>query len=293
MTRLTKPIFGIDSYEQIPASIHHEVYSKFAGRYSSHQSGKAVTAAEYRHDRDNDIGLVSVFEDSATNSLNGYDQGKADATFAEKQTREAGRPEGRPIYFAVDTDVSADVEKISAYFDGVAAVLGREHCGGYGGYSTVAYLFDKGFKWGWQTLAWSYGKVDKRAQIYQYEVNLSIAGLSVDYDHAYYEDFGQWEYKPAPVHQYDRFYRGPFHWRGHVLREREAVEEFDKLIKHPIRNKKKLAESRVQLKLCADRIASLASRHREPGKVLPAAWSPFDRDWRYTNIIRRYHGKEK
>jgi hypothetical protein len=292
--RLSKPIFGMDSYGPLPVAIHHEVYSKFAGRYTSHTRGKALTAAEYRDDKAGGIALVSVFEDNANNAVMGYEQGKSDALFAEQQTKDAGRPDGRPIYFAVDMDVSQDVTKIDPYFDGVASVLGKDHCGPYGGYSTVAHLFDKGFKWGWQTAAWSYGNIDKRAQVYQYEFNLKIGGFSVDYNHAYYHDFGQWGYTPPPPpekHDYNRFYPGPFVYNGRTLDERALVEEYDKLIKHPALNHKKLLAVRADLLLCAERIASLASVDRVPGKRLPPEWSAFDRGWRYMNIIHRYQGR--
>ena len=291
--RLTTPIFGIDSYGATPAFIHHEIGSKFAGRYSSHEPGKYITSSEYRTDLDNDIALISVFEDGATNARGGYDQGKDDALFAAQQTRDAGRPNNRPIFAAVDFDATlADVE---AYFDGWAAVLGREHCGPYSQYAIVAGLLDKGFGWAWQTVAWSGGEVDSRAKVLQYEINLTIDGHGIDYNHAYYEDFGQWNYvepKVVDKHDYERFYKGPFYYKGHKLDERALVEEYDSLRKHPRLNAKKLAPVRADLRLCAERIASLASVHREPGKKLAPAWSAFDRGVRYQLIIARAEGKE-
>ena len=60
-----------------------------------------------------------------------------DARSALAQARGCGMPEGRPIYFALDTDpgpLSASQWKgVFAYLDGAAAVLGRDNVGIYGG----------------------------------------------------------------------------------------------------------------------------------------------------------------
>jgi hypothetical protein len=65
--------------------------------------------------------------------------------------------------------------------------------GVYGGYWVVKYCLDHGAAtYGWQTLAWSGGRRDARAQLYQHTVNVSIGRLSCDLDTAYAADFGQW-----------------------------------------------------------------------------------------------------
>lgn len=292
-TRLTKPIFGVDSYGPTPTSLHHEIGSHFAFRYSSHQEGKAITKAEYMDNTDADIATVVVFEDGAGNALLGYDQGRNDALFADQQTRAAGRPSGRPLYFAVDEDVT-DLDRLDAYFAGVATVMGKDYCGPYGSAPVCAHFFAQGFKWGAQTCAWSEGEIDSKAQIYQYAINMTIQGYSIDYDRAYYEDYGQWGYKPpAPTdkHDYDRFFEGPFRYKGKRIYERQLVIDYDSFMKHPRRNAKKLDAIKELLKLDLERLASVASIHRMPGELLPAEWSAFDRGTRYQLIAKRVKGE--
>ena len=289
--RLTHPIFGIDSYGPTPTTLHHEIGSHFAYRYTSRQEGKAITGLEYQKNLDAGIGTVIVFEDGATNALMGYDQGKSDAEFAQRQCVAAGMEPTRPICFAVDAEV--DPVKTDSYFAGVAAVKGKDASGPYGDYDVCANLAHQGFKWFNQTCAWSGGRIFELAQLYQYEINLTIQGHGIDYDHAYYEDYGQWGYKPTVVepHDYQRFYAGPFFYRDTWIRERKLVEDYDKLRRHPRINAKKLAEIRRLLALDLERIASKASRHRVPGKLSPPEWSAFDRGERYQLIAKRVKGE--
>jgi Domain of unknown function (DUF1906) len=290
-SRLTTPIFGIDSYGPAPVSVHHSVGSKFAARYLSHEPGKHITSTEYNDDKANDIGLIGVFEDAATNALRGYDQGKADAEYAEAQAKAAGMPDGRPIYFAVDTDTTG--ESVSAYFDGAAAVLGRNRVGPYGSFTVVAYLMDKGFSWAWQTYAWSGGQVFGRAQVLQYSNGHTVGGIGVDFDHAFYDDYGQWDYTPpVPVqpHHYEQFYDKVFEYKGVKFNERLMIIEYDKLIQHPKLHAKRLKELKRHITLDMERIASKASKHREPGKVLPEEWTPFRRGERYKAMAPRSKG---
>jgi peptidoglycan hydrolase-like protein with peptidoglycan-binding domain len=104
-------------------------------------------------------------------------------------------PAGRPIYFAVDWDAT-DAQKpaIANYLKGAAQALGgKQHVGVYGSYYVVKYMLDHDVvDYGWQTYAWSGGLRDKRAQIYQRLNGQHLAGLSVDFNTAYHEDFGQW-----------------------------------------------------------------------------------------------------
>jgi hypothetical protein len=292
--RLTKPIFGIDSYGPTPVGVHHAIGSHFAFRYTSHQAGKAITRDEYETNTRAGIATVVVFEDGATNALLGYDQGRDDAMFAQEQCVAAGMEPSRPITFAVDADVNADLSRIDAYFAGVATVKGKDNCGPYGSFYLCEHLRAQGFKWFSQTVGWSDGHISEAAQLYQYEINLTVDGCGIDYDRAYYADFGQWGYKPAlPVDEYDyeRFYEGPFQYKGKMLHERALVIEYDKLIKHPRLNAKRLDEIKALLKLDLERIASRASAHRVPGKTLPMEWSAFDRGTRYKLIAMRVKGE--
>ncbi len=173
----------------------------FACRYLSHDtSGKNITAAEAKALWAAGVDVVANFEDSATNALSGYNQGVADAKYAESLANGAGIPSGRPIYFSIDFDATpGDQTAINAYFDGVASVIGLARTGAYGGYYPIERLFNAGkIKWGWQTYAWSGGQWDSRAQLRQVQNGITAGGDAncCDEDEAVASDYGQWHAAP-------------------------------------------------------------------------------------------------
>ena len=142
----------------------------FACRYLSlDTTGKNLTFDEAATLSAAGLSIVSNWEYDSRAPLNGRAQGARDAAEADRQHRAAGGPPGRPIYFSVDFDASpGDQEAINAYFDGVAATIGHDRTGAYGGYWVIKRLLDAGkTAWAWQTLAWSGGQWDARAQLRQ------------------------------------------------------------------------------------------------------------------------------
>lgn len=179
-----------------PASIRAAGYV-FAARYLSYDTiGKNLSAGEAGALWAAGVDVVVVWEQTADAALNGYGQGVSDAQAASAQANAAGIPAGRPIYFAIDFDASTGQQgALDAYFDGVAAVIGRGRTGAYGGYYPVKRLFDAGkITWGWQTYAWSGGQWDGRAQLRQVQNAISVGGLGdcCDRDQAVAADYGQW-----------------------------------------------------------------------------------------------------
>ena len=185
---------GVDYswYRPSPSTLKADGYL-FACRYLSHDTtGKNLSKSEADALIAAGIGVVDNWEDSATDALSGYNLGVSDAQTAQSQASADGAPSTRPIYFSVDFDAtSGDMAAITAYFEGVASVIGVDRTGAYGGYYVVSQLFDAGkIKWGWQTYAWSGGQWDARAQLRQ--VQNGIAGGQMDLDQAVAADFGQW-----------------------------------------------------------------------------------------------------
>jgi hypothetical protein len=177
-----------------PQQLHALGYT-FAARYLSHDtSGKNITAAEAQALHDAGIDVVLNWESSGTAALHGYAGGVADATAARDMAAAIGAPAGIPIYFSVDFNpIGSQVAVVDSYFDGVAAVLGVERVGAYGGFRTISHLFDTGrISYGWQTYAWSYGQWDPRAQARQVHNGIQVAGGLCDLDVAMAQDFGQW-----------------------------------------------------------------------------------------------------
>lgn len=174
----------------------------FACRYLSRDfSGKNLTFDEAATLSAAGIAIVSNWEYEARAPLAGHARGAQDAAEADRQHRAAGGPSDRPIYFSVDFDASAgDQAAINAYFDGVAATIGHARTGAYGGYWVIKRLLDAGkIVWAWQTLAWSGGRWDSRAQLRQVHNAVQIDHADVDLDHALADDFGQWTHGTSPT----------------------------------------------------------------------------------------------
>jgi hypothetical protein len=178
---------------------------KFVCRYLSHSPSKNLTAAEAKSLSDGGIWIVVVWETLADRAKAGRAAGLDDGTDALAQAKACGMPDDRPIYFAVDWDATkAQQPAIDAYLDGAASVLGKDRVGIYGGYGPVSRALDGGHaKWAWQTLAWSGGKWDPRAQLQQYSNDHTLNGVGCDYDRATTTDFGQWRVGAGPHVQED------------------------------------------------------------------------------------------
>lgn len=144
-----------------------------------------------------EVGLV--FEYAAQQMLGGRAQGVKDAQHSDAVCKGLGVP-GLPVYFAADWDVAESQQAaVNAYLDGCASVIGKARTGIYGGYYPVKRALDGGHaSWAWQTLAWSGGQWDSRANIRQH-LGVSVGGASCDLNDSMTADFGQWPRPPATV----------------------------------------------------------------------------------------------
>ncbi len=142
----------------------------------------------------------------------GYDGGVADAQTALRLHGAAGGPSSAPIFFSVDDNIDSNTwnDVALAWFRGLNSVLGVERTGVYGdaqvcgwaikdgviGHSTTA-----GYRWAWQTKAWSNGAREAAAVLYQEVVNSPsnpgplLGGINVDVDQVLAPDFGQWDFQ--------------------------------------------------------------------------------------------------
>lgn len=177
----------------------------FACRYLSHDTSKAISRAEADDLAANGIWSAVVFEDAAQRPLSGYSAGVADAQLAQAQAAAAGMPGDRPIYFAVDFDVTpAQQAAVNAYLQGAGSVIGGPRVGVYGGYYTVQRALDAGVAaWAWQTVGWSGGQWEPRAQLRQPGGTVTIGGVDCDTNTATTADYGQWMpgITPNPVQE--------------------------------------------------------------------------------------------
>lgn len=190
-------MLGIDYSSGVPApAAVLEAGYGFIARYVSNVGNpKNLTAAEARAARAAGLDIVVVFESTASRSLGGVGAGHVDGLAARAQAEAAGAPVNSAIYAAVDFDVTstAQLAAVAAYFDGFRGVLGPHPAGAYGELSVVdALLTGRHVTYGWQTGAWSGGKLSRLAHLYQRIGGVTVGGVSCDVDVALAPDFGQW-----------------------------------------------------------------------------------------------------
>jgi hypothetical protein len=292
-------VFGIDFAYGGPSGQFLRAHGAAFGASYLSDSSKDWTAANIQTYKAAGRGVVSVWEQTCCQALNGYSQGYSDAKHANSEAGLLGMPKNRPIYFAVDTDTS--YQSVVSYFRGADHAIGESRVGVYGSYSVVANLMLRHLAaFGWQTLAWSYGARFGPACIYQASINRDWFGYSVDYDYASCRNYGQWflpkpkpkrKRKPPRVNvkamRYNNFYVGPFSSPYGQLNERAVVEHYDKLRILPRLNKAQkiqLVKLEKRLKYLADRLAYISLAEGR-------GWGPFRRGARYQELIHRAQGK--
>lgn len=160
--------------------------------------------------------VVSIYQygkpgwvNSPSDFTRGFDGGVADAQTALRLHGAAGGPDSAPIFFSVDEPVDAATWKSLAapWFRGINSVLGVARTGIYGGVNELGWAIadgvigastTPGYRWAWQTKAWSGGKRAPGAVLYQREVvtatdpGAMIGDIHVDVDDVLAPDFGQW-----------------------------------------------------------------------------------------------------
>lgn len=135
-------------------------------------AAKIITAKEYDELRAAGLMVGLNWEWYGNRAREGAAAGLADARQALQQADALGYHGA--IYFSVDYDAPlSDQARLNAYFQSVAQVIGLERTGAYAGYWPLKRLFDANLiTYGWQTIAWSAGKVDGRAHLYQKKFRL-------------------------------------------------------------------------------------------------------------------------
>jgi murein DD-endopeptidase MepM/ murein hydrolase activator NlpD len=125
---------------------------------------KDITAAEAQKLLDAGLKLALVWEITAARAGAGIEAGVADAKAAEAQADALGYPAHAVIFYAVDYDTTPTV--VTPYFKGINSVAKRP-VGVYGGVKIIDGLIGTLANYGWQTIAWSAGKVSGKACLLQ------------------------------------------------------------------------------------------------------------------------------
>ncbi|AFM17862.1 protein of unknown function (DUF1906) [Mycolicibacterium chubuense NBB4] len=143
----------------------------------------------------------------------GFAGGVADARTAWQLHTAAGGGRSAPIFFTVDEDIDRNTWNTVAlqWFRGINSVLGAQRTGVYGGIdvcqwaaadNVIGISSIPGYRWAWQTRAWSGNRIHPAAVLYQRVVDTAsnpgplVGGLRVDVNDVMARDCGQWNLHP-------------------------------------------------------------------------------------------------
>lgn len=143
----------------------------------------------------------------------GYAGGIADARTAWQLHTAAGGGQSAPVFFTIDEDISRDTWNTVAlpWFRGINSVLGVQRTGVYGGIDVCRWAAadgvigsssTPGYRWAWQTRAWSGNQIEPTAVLYQRVVATAsnpgplVGGFEVDVNDVRASDCGQWNMHP-------------------------------------------------------------------------------------------------
>lgn len=168
---------------------------RFAMRYvGPGTSPKHLTVAEADALKRAGLSLVTLVEGATGDPKGGFSVGVSHARSAVAMLKARGFPTNRPMYFAIDYDVSSSAWPAAReYLRGAASIIGAGLVGIYGEHDAMAWAARDGVAaWFFQTYAWSGGRWFAGNHVEQYHNGVSLAGGTVDLCRSKKVDFGQW-----------------------------------------------------------------------------------------------------
>lgn len=155
---------------------------------------KCTTREELNDFTANLAGMALVFEQNRGDWRKGFNGGYANAQKARWHADDIGFPPERPIYMAIDDDLTTEEEFGIAlgYLEGAMRALGGpEFTGVYGEGDVINRAREHGFAaFFWQTSAWSH-HIRVEANLYQYVGGLTVNRVSCDGSQVLSDDWGQ------------------------------------------------------------------------------------------------------
>jgi hypothetical protein len=168
---------------------------RFAMRYvGPGTSPKHLTVAEANALKAAGLSLVTLVEGATGDPKGGFPVGVSHARSAVAMLKARGFPTDRPMYFAIDYDVSSTAWPAAReYLRGAGSVIGAGLVGIYGEYDAMVWADrDRVASWFFQTYAWSGGRWYAGNHVEQYHNGAAVAGGIVDLCRSRKADFGQW-----------------------------------------------------------------------------------------------------
>lgn len=164
---------------------------KLVADYLSYDTSKNWTVAQVKAYHAAGVAVLLNWESEPGRPLLGAGAGREDATEAVRLARALIAQVGQPsqavsIVFSCDRDVnSGQWGVIDAYYSATKAIVNAAGFlnGAYGEADLIDHLKGNGLiSSGWETCAWSGGRVSPNADLYQSSINDTLGGASVDFD---------------------------------------------------------------------------------------------------------------
>lgn len=153
---------------------------------------KNITRAEFDDMNRQGVGVALVFEDARGDALKGRPRGETAARAIVADAANVGFPSSRPLYFAVDQDITTQMPAVLEYFRGIGSVLGGRPVGVYGEADVLDAVIGAGLaSYGWQTTGWSRGRAAKVRHLFQTTQQPYVGGIQVDINNILAADWGQ------------------------------------------------------------------------------------------------------
>jgi peptidoglycan hydrolase-like protein with peptidoglycan-binding domain len=161
----------------------------FVGVYLNDPGSKGITAAQLKAYLDGGIGVYLIWEGSGAETKNGAAGGTAAGASAKSLLAALGLPASTNVFYAVDYDVTTQLATIDAFLNAASAAQGHK-ASVYGEFDVIEHCVGATAAYGFQTYAWSHGKVSSKTAVYQYLNGQSLAGNTVDLNRNLKTDFG-------------------------------------------------------------------------------------------------------
>lgn len=196
-------------------------------RYAGTQGRpKNITKAEYQDMDRNGVGVALIFEDLAGDALKGWGRGVDAARAIAADAASIGFPTSRPLYFAVDQDITTQMDAVKAYFGGIASVLGSRPIGVYGEADVLDAVIGSGLaEYGWQTAAWSKGRRTNKARLFQRIGSVVVGGIACDVNDILAADWGQHNAQGDDMTPQEFLDTKVTWWDGHAVPMKDIMAE--------------------------------------------------------------------
>lgn len=165
-------------------------------RYVCEDATKRISPSEAEQYHEVGLTVTLVYEDGARDAEGGQATGEQKAQVAEQQVKGLGVPDDRPVYFAVDENVHAQLYgQALACVRSFANALGRPPAV-YGPRPFLYFCAQNRVTYLWESAAasWNTGPEPNGVALRQLPSQVLVDGAACDENAVLQPDYGQWPY---------------------------------------------------------------------------------------------------